>query len=312
MYIVGSLFVMREIEIAHLMTSHVTIEGELVHIKFIVSKSDVTGKTCTRSWGCTCGPTSTSRRPCAYHAAVRQRELLRKKFGDKVNSTSLPFFPNSRGGMTTKEGMVSTFEALALRLGLQLEDGDGTRQYSGHSARVSGCQFLAALGIEVYLLQLLARHAGGTILRYVRESPLRSLTEITREKWSKSGEINDSMAWKSEARQLRQGLDSILEKMEANQRPSPPPAASSSSTLEDEDDSVVVNASTGVVHKVMKMGAEVRQEDWLTACRWKFGFANSILSRTRKAYPTSDWCVKCWAMELQDDAGSDESTESSP
>jgi hypothetical protein len=45
----------------------------------------------------------------------------------------------------------------------------------GHSFRVSGAQRLAALGVEVAKIMIMARWAGESVLRYVREAPLETL-----------------------------------------------------------------------------------------------------------------------------------------
>ena len=44
-----------------------------------------------------------------------------------------------------------------------------------HTARVTGAQTFAALGIEINKVRLMARHSGETLLRYVADAPLRSL-----------------------------------------------------------------------------------------------------------------------------------------
>jgi hypothetical protein len=51
----------------------------------------------------------------------------------------------------------------------------GIRTFGGHSARVTGAQALAAVGVEINKIRILARHSGEAILRYVADSPLKSL-----------------------------------------------------------------------------------------------------------------------------------------
>ena len=47
--------------------------------------------------------------------------------------------------------------------------------FGGHTARVTGSQGLAAAGIEVNKVRILARRSGEVILRYVADAPLKSL-----------------------------------------------------------------------------------------------------------------------------------------
>ena len=56
-----------------------------------------------------------------------------------------------------------------------MHDAIGLRLFGGHTPRVTGAQVLAAVGIEVNTIRILARHSGEAILRYVAEAPLRSL-----------------------------------------------------------------------------------------------------------------------------------------
>ena len=53
---------------------------------------------------------------------------------------------------------------------------DNVDDIKGHSMRVAGSQHLAALGLALMLIQILARWGGSTIMRYVAEAPLSKLT----------------------------------------------------------------------------------------------------------------------------------------
>ena len=54
--VVGTFFVMREIEIAAALAVHVRIDvdKQIVYLRFPASRTDVTGIGCTRSWACPC------------------------------------------------------------------------------------------------------------------------------------------------------------------------------------------------------------------------------------------------------------------
>lgn len=84
-------------------------------------------------------------------------------------------FPTTTGKHASKTAVVDTFEALGGIMGQQLHDPSGVRLFGDHTPRVTGAQVLAAAGIEVNKMRILARHLGEAILRYVAEASLRSL-----------------------------------------------------------------------------------------------------------------------------------------
>ena len=57
-------------------------------------------------------------------------------------------------------------------------DAHGDKRFGGRSARVTGDQVLAAHGIDVHKIRILARHASDAIMRYVAEAPLNTLRVI--------------------------------------------------------------------------------------------------------------------------------------
>jgi hypothetical protein len=78
-------------------------------------------------------------------------------------------------GTLTRAAVIATFEAIGSLLGQPLITESGIRAFGGHTARVTGAQALATIGIDVNKIRILARHSGDTILRYVADTPLRSL-----------------------------------------------------------------------------------------------------------------------------------------
>lgn len=117
-----------------------------------------------------------SRHDCPYHAAVEQLDLLEKTFGIPL-PPKLPLFPQANGRHMDKAAVVEALEATVIAYGGRVRSPTGTRLFGGHSFRVSGAQMLAALGIEVVKIMVLARWAGETVLRYIREAPLAHLAE---------------------------------------------------------------------------------------------------------------------------------------
>jgi hypothetical protein len=86
-----------------------------------------------------------------------------------------PLFPAVGGGAPSKVAVVGTFEALGSLIGQPLLSEVGIRLFGGHSPRVTGAQLLAAAGVEISKVRILARHSGDAILRYVSDAPLKSL-----------------------------------------------------------------------------------------------------------------------------------------
>ena len=79
------------------------------------------------------------------------------------------------GDAPSRAKVVETFEALARLCGTPTVSAEGLRLFGGHTARVTGAQTLAACGVEVDKIRILARHSGDAVLRYVAEAPLRTL-----------------------------------------------------------------------------------------------------------------------------------------
>jgi hypothetical protein len=155
---------------------------------------------------------------------------------------------------------------------------------------VSGAQYLASLGVEVFVLQLLARHAGGTTLRYVKEAPLKNLTKLANQRLEESS-INDS-------------LKSTMAQVEKMQR-----------AIEKNQGNYVVNIATGVVHKTLIHDEEVEMSEWLTCCRWPFGQRPHEVIDSLHGVSPSLLCGKCLPVERRDrgeeQMSEDNSSESS-
>jgi hypothetical protein len=170
------IFLLREIELSCAKFVDWTFDHALLEVSWnlTASKSDPKALGTLRTWGCLC---STPSLPCPYHLAVSQHTWLAgfaRVLGLEVSE--LPLFPSIAGLHCQKASVVATFEHLAVCCDQPLLSSAGLRLFGGHSARVTGAQSLAALGIDIQKLRILARHSGDAILRYVGESPLRSIT----------------------------------------------------------------------------------------------------------------------------------------
>jgi hypothetical protein len=170
------IFLLREIEMSCAKFGDWTFDHGLLEVSWnlTASKSDPRALGTLRTWGCLC---STPSLPCPFHLALLQHSWL-QGFAERmgVELSELPLFPANDGQHCLKAAVVLTFEHLAVLCDQPLVSAAGLRLFGGHSARVTGAQSLAALGIDIQKLRILARHSGDAILRYIGESPLRSIT----------------------------------------------------------------------------------------------------------------------------------------
>jgi len=111
---------------------------------------------------------------CPYHVASSHWSWL-LGCTHFTTADATPIFPTLCGKLPNKVHVVDSFEAIGAALGQPLHDVAGTRRFGGHTPRVTGARVLAAAGMEVNKVRIMARHSGDTILRYVADAPLESL-----------------------------------------------------------------------------------------------------------------------------------------
>ena len=152
-----------------------------VWVHLAASKTDPQALSVWRYWGCLCREGSSSAFPgtlplqaCPYHAALNQATLVRA-LALRINSppSELLFFPTCTGEAVAKAKVVETFEHIASALGEPLKGDRGRRRFTGHLFRVLGARMLAAAGIELFKIQLLARWKSPTIMRCAAERRFR-------------------------------------------------------------------------------------------------------------------------------------------
>jgi len=173
---VGSFHILREIELSLIVRSAVSLnlETEEESICLPVSKTDPRANGCTRTWGCVCGGTHLV--PCPFHAVLKQIKWLEENFPDEDPDT-LPLFPTATGETVEKTAVVESIEIVAGMLGEDLRDQQGRPRFGGHSLRVTGARRLARLAIPTAVIMLMARWSSQVVLRYIRDAPLRGLTQ---------------------------------------------------------------------------------------------------------------------------------------
>ena len=101
-FVLVSLFMLREIEVAIAQYHDMTFNDEELEVRLNlpVSKNDPEAKGASRPWRCICAgaPTRRAHRRCPYHAATNHREYLLRIYGDAMrDDDDFPLFPD-RGG----------------------------------------------------------------------------------------------------------------------------------------------------------------------------------------------------------------------
>ena len=173
MTVLSSLFLLREVEVAQSSFDHWLFNDKSMEITWTLpaSKTDTQALGTERTLGCLCGVPHLG---CPYHVAVEHLKAMQQMFG--VDRTAdLPLFPGVDGAPVAKAAIVETFELLGARCGQPTASAAGLRLFGGHTARVTGAQAYATAGVEVNKIRILARHSGESILRYVAETPLKSV-----------------------------------------------------------------------------------------------------------------------------------------
>ena len=173
---VANFFALRELELATMFDESVSFDHaeKLVHIKLPISKTDPMTLGCARTWVCTCLEDRSYRGLCPYHAACSQSALLRNTFADLVDKPGFPFSPSSSGHLMIKQATVTAIRRVHRQIaGAAAGDGDDPW---GHVFRVSGLRHMVRNGVSVPVIMLLARWGSNTVLKYLRDAPLRTLT----------------------------------------------------------------------------------------------------------------------------------------
>jgi hypothetical protein len=172
MTILAVLFLLREVEVTTSRVSawqfNTTTREVTWHLPN--SKSDHMALGVHRTLPCFCGLQHVA---CPYHIALSHLQWLQTSGHSR--DADAPLFPTITGTVPNKQTAVQTFEQIGLMCGQQLVSEHGLRLFGGHSPRVSGARLYAGAGLDINKIRILARHAGDTIMRYVRDAPLATI-----------------------------------------------------------------------------------------------------------------------------------------
>ena len=277
--LLGSLWVLREIEIAWSKWEDITIreDGKVVLWTLTASKTDPAAKSCTRKWGCLCA--ELGQHICPYHVMIDYKARYLEHFGTIRGPD--PLFPDLDGNVAQKAAVVQSLEQLMAEIGEDILDKAGRRRFGGHSCRVSGSRFWAGLGMEVQKLQIFARWGSDVILRYVSDAPLAQVKILARTSSpaalaSSSASSSSADAKVCELGKIVQKLTSFVEDAVADLRQLQDVVATRGQVPRGD---YVQNADSKCWHTVLDGGAETHPSQWRTWCGWRFGLQAHLRAR---------------------------------
>jgi hypothetical protein len=203
-----------------------------------------------------------------------------------------PIFPNSRGEVPSKASVVQAFEGIARLTGLPVLDANGDRRFGGHSARVTGAQVLAAHGIDINKIRILARHSSDAIMRYVAEAPLSTLRAdlglpdasaiqagVSRVISKRLKGLDDTVL---DLEQRLAQCEQYVAQCRAGASSSSSHAAQVAPTKFDTD-SLILNTLSQAIHKVRQ------QSENVTLCGWDY--TQALLKQTVSTVPSVESCM---------------------
>ena len=244
-------------------------DGLAVRWRLPATKTDPGAISVTREWGCLCSSSSSAR--CPAHRAQEHFEEMERRFGPREYwAEDLPLFPSAAGGVVEKEMVVRTLEALGARAGMNLRDELGRRALGGHSLRVTGAQYLAAMGVELYKLALLARWSSPIIMRYVGEAPMAGITADARRRLAaQSFESQVEMLW-NHAKQ-KETLDKKRDPMKLALECEAKFVAEVRALRQQVSPPVIQNCDSGVWHRMVPVSPAWSSASQKTLCGWRVG-----------------------------------------
>jgi hypothetical protein len=296
--LLACIFLLREVEAANALTSAWSFNHEAREITWLLpsGKSDHLALGTRRSWGCLCELPGFG---CPYHIAHEHwLWLVASPF--MTPQVDSPLFPAIGGGAASKAAVVLTFEALGALTGQPLLSEIGMRLFGGHSPRVTGAQLLAAAGVEISKVRILARHSGDAILRYVADAPLKSLRSDLgiRSTQSLVGALASQTAASAVAVRLRK-LEAALITLQADVHTQAQDVVALATGFARTDDRAYLqNTITATVHCARSI------DGGYAICGWRFATARRPLNgmayrilHTLVNLPGSMICERCMPTE---------------
>jgi hypothetical protein len=292
------MFLLREVEAANALVSSWSFCHDRLELTWLLpaGKSDHLALGTRRTWGCLCDVVGLC---CPFHVALEHWVWLQASGFPKPGFDG-PLFPAVGGRAPGKAAVVSTFEAIGTLLGQPLFGESGVRAFGGHSARVTGAQTLAAVGVEINKIRILARHSGEAILRYVADAPLKSLRAdllslTTRASGGSTGSSSTSAAIHSRLRKLEAATSTLRSDLLTQAQD----VVSLATGFARTDNRVFIqNTITATVHLALAL------DNGHAACGWRFSTARRTptgpayrVINTLANLPGTMLCERCMPTE---------------
>ena len=340
--IVCAWYMLREIEVSNARAHHLYLtEPDSVHLLLPVSKTESQGSLTVRTYVCVC---RARREPlCPFHSAKRHLERLRLAGVDSSASNYL--FPGQDGEPLKKFQVVQLIERVLRAAGVETtrpdEAGRQAPRFSGHTLRVSGTQYLAALNVPLAQIQLQGRWSSRAIDRYVQLAPLLRLPQNVRAA-AAVGALPAQRALPQAEVMVLSDEEPVTPPAHRRRRrrvapaatsPSPPPmvheppAASAlgpgtSITLEQVRDEIakaippakehlIVQPRRRVAHSIGVPEAHNEVHRWRTTCGWGYGWSGYYRIQADSLGPELRRCRRCFPDETNQSASSSSSSSSS-
>jgi hypothetical protein len=308
--ILGSWFLMREIEIAALTIGDITFTNRdtdtpILEVYLPRQKNDAQGSGCTRRLACICKLVEGGRfghtlplgfdfeelnTLCPYHSAFEQYAGNVGRFG---GDPSFPLFPTARGLVQTKAGFVAaTLEACAF-IGVATHHPTGAPCITGHVCRATGAMHLAASGIELWRLQIHARWGSQAILLYIKDAPMRTMASLSLETMS-SKDLRSIVADLSCPQPVAQ--KTLLPRLSPVELKVTEAAQINGPRLPREGENLILNLrSSG--------GPKLHSADGLTKattrCGWRYSNAPHGAVQLTSSVETGTLCRDCFSLRLK-------------
>ena len=170
LFALGIWFLLREIELAALLSKHMQIsEAEsTVTLTLWATKNDPVANLVARVHTCYCG--FVEQAMCPYHAALAFQPFVPR-------DPELPLFGRHDAEPLPKMEVSALIRAILAKNSVPLRrpgpPGSGpVHRFHGHCLRVSGAQMMSRFGVPVSAIMLIGRWGSQAILRYVQEAAL--------------------------------------------------------------------------------------------------------------------------------------------
>ena len=301
--VIGSWWLLREIEAAGAQIAHFRDDGKLKTLKLPVSKADPTAIGDERSHTCTCE--AAARAICPACSLCSQAAYARTR---SPNDATAPLFPNSDGTVCSKEAVVETIRTAAKLLGLPLTADTGASLFTGHAMRATGAIHLASSGVDLWRIQLFGRWGSEAFKIYVKKAPLLAIGNIALEAAAGRGisEMMKELVARRAACPPSSGKDlPLVLAEEPNQdasllaplvledldRVSPEQSVEENSSNSSTTTFITNTDKTGRMHWTASSTFSLAPFLWSTKCGWKFGCGTNFV-RGSQAGKTK--CPKCF------------------